>query len=139
MSIKYREHLSHIIAHCYSITKSCYLSITTPYGFDLEITSYDTVGRIQFDSCSNIYCLVTGYSSSHFDFYIDLYKDRFAICKFGKCDWVIEVDDFTPFYPLTEESFFQMQLLFDLKDLTLDECQAIINLCVQIPCYEDFI
>lgn len=139
MSLKYRQHLLDIMKKCTAIVSTNYLTIESAHGYELEITSYDTLSKIDFCACSNVYCVVTDYCKSYYDFYLDLYKDKFALCQFDGIDgWYIEVDDFIPFYPLTEESFFQMQLVFDLKDLTFDECRAIMHLCVQIPTYEDF-
>lgn len=139
--LKYRDKLKNIIKHCTGIISASYLYIETPDGYELEITAYDTIRKMDFNACSNVYCTVTSCDRSYYDFYIDMYNDKFALCQFGGVEgcWYIQVDDFKPFYPLTHESFFQMQLIYDLKDLTFEECNDIMHLCVQIPNYEEFI
>ncbi len=140
MSVEHREHLLDIIKYSTEIVSTSEVVIENDI-YSLEVLAYDTLSRTDFPSCSNVYCSVQTPSGNTYIFYLDLYKEKFEIGPHGGSDygdWYINVDNFMPFYPLTEESFFQMQLIFDLKDLTFEECRDIMNLCVQIPSYEDF-
>lgn len=129
-----RDKLEIVIDNAYKILDESDVKVKME-DYTICVQSYDMINAVPFGSCCNVFVSVL--SNRGYEYYLDLYQDKFCISTYNLGDFNVNVV-FDQFYPLTEESFFQMQTMYDLNDLTFQECYDIIELCVKIPLLEDY-
>lgn len=125
----------------YSNKSSNIITKETPYHNEIySITSYNDSVIEDFIDSNNLFLLlhINIKTNSTCQYKVDIYADSFSIMPGDiryldePSEFFIHVPSLEQFLPFTEESLFQMNVLYDLQDLTKDEITVILEISNRI-------
>lgn len=101
----------------------------------ITVSAYFSEYACEIDECDNITIMWVNGNSSEMYFAIDIFKScvRVLFYSLQEIEYEIPIDHSTE---LTEEWFFQMQMVYDLTGISFEQFQKIIQISKRIPEYD---